>query len=658
MTTLFIHDRNTTTVHIASGGSYRVPDGYIGTLRGRPCAVVHAGEPELDVYIRRIGVGGMPKKGSKPPKIKGKGSYKQVAKKAVAAVNSQQAGKIAAKIGQSIGTALGSKIGMGKEGGAAGAMLATKAHTVIGKKLQKLIGRGDYSLEGSQTSVNSLIKGNPSAYSSFGDNHAETVVEYREYIGDLATGTVTPQTAGTLLGSDTNLFYQTFNVNPGDPTVFPWFNKIATRYEEYRFDGLIFEYVSTTSPYNTNSAMGEVIITSQDNVTATELTTRQSMFNTEMCCTGRLDRNIMYGVECAQQAQKWYYVKGNASAATPANLQDFVKVYFASQVAATFPSDSVLGEIWVTYRVRLRGPVMLDGVDTTITISTSTTVPLPGDLPSLPITIGSANVYATGAYTTLTGSTKLAFTSLLDTNANLVSNSGFAKAAQLNFTKLRTGEVFTITATFQNAINYGGLISLFPPSLTFPVASMQLYSPAVSSAIGGGMSAPSYNAVNPFVYLDTAPLSTNDLGIPVNRVSAQTYQTLPMNPSGSGLVANANNVTYTWTLQYIGSSSAAAKPVATYTFGLGTAPFYPSSILIGWGTSASVDSLSFPISSYTDSGAKSFGASQWTMNMKSLGIFDIAAESVSGTFASSATPAFFQLGASLAKTIGSTASII
>jgi len=172
--------------------------------------VVHADAPELDVYIRRIGVGGMPKKkGMKqkaPPKMKGKGDYKSAGRSVAKAVSSQQAGKIAAKIGSSIGASLGSKIGMGKEGGAAGALLATKAHTMIGKKLQKLIGRGDYSLEGSTTSVNSLIKGNPSAYSSFGDNHAEAVVEYREYIGDLATGTVTPQTAGTLLGPDTNLF--------------------------------------------------------------------------------------------------------------------------------------------------------------------------------------------------------------------------------------------------------------------------------------------------------------------------------------------------------------------------------------------------------------------------------------------------------------------
>jgi len=395
--------------------------------------------------------------------------------------------------------------------------------------------------------------------------------------------------------------------------------------------------------------MGEVIITSQDNVTATELTTRQSMFNTEMCCTGRLDRNIMYGVECAQQAQKWYYVKGNASSTTPPNLLDFVKVYFASQVAATFPSDSVLGEIWVTYRVRLRGPVMLDGTDTTITISNSTTTPLPGDLPNLPISIGSGNILATGAYTTLTGSTRLAFTSGIDSNGNLCTNSGFARCAQVNFTKLRLGEVFTITAVLQSNLNYSEAITLLPLNLSFPTTSLQLYSPAVTGqaqGLGGS------TTVNPYVYQYIGVTTTNDLGVHIAKAAAMTCQTLPILPG------NLVNIVYSWTLQFIGTSASAAKPVTSYAFGTGSAPFYPSTILLGWPTSQSVDSLQFPVSSNQEPGAKSFGSSQWTMTMKSMGIFDFAANNIQNDIDLYATPAYYVTGQSQSRIMGSSASII
>jgi len=600
----------------------------------------------------------MPKKkkgGQSPPKMKGKGDYKTAAKKVAGAVASKQGGAIAAKIGRSIGSAIGSRIGMADGGGAVGSALALKAHTMIGKKLQKLIGRGDYSLEGSQTSVNSLIKGHPSAYSSFGDNHAETVVEYREYIGDLATGTVTPQVAGTLLGADVNLFYQTFNVNPGDPTVFPWFNKIATRYEEYKFDGLIFEYVSTTSPYNTNSAMGEVIITSQDNVTATELTTRQSMFNTEMCCTARLDRNIMYGVECKSQAQNWYYVKGNASAATPANLQDFVKVYFASQVAASFPSNSVLGEIWVTYRVRLRGPVMLDGTDTVISVSSDTTAKVGNMPPDLTIDIGKSNIYATGAYTTLSGSTTLAYTSPYDMNGNVAATSGYARAAQMNLTKIRTGEVMHVVLTFPVVYNtYFDPITFYPPSIMWPEGAFQLYSGNLST----NKTTSATTLPQCAVYVNTASTTVvNDLGMTFTWGYGNIITEGTLNYDG------AHNPSYSYFVQFLSPSNIASKPITYGTGAVGAGQVgavYPSSLFFGWATEQGTDVMNFPVAQNVVSGQKNYGLSQFQLTVKSMGVFDIAETTSDGAtnIVTRATPSFTQNGTNLLSKVGAPSAVI
>jgi len=328
----------------------------------------------------------------------GNGDYKRAAQGAANyARNSLMSKKGEANVlavGKAIGQAIGSKIGAGQAGGEIGQMLAGKARTLLGQKLQRILGRGDYTIAGDTTAVNSLIRGKASAYNSFGGDHAEMSVEYREYIGDLVTGTVTNDGS---LSSNSNLFTTYYNVNPGDPAAFPWLSNIAANYEEYCIEGLIFEYVSTTSPYNSNSAMGEVIVTSQDNVSGPVFTTRQELFNTEMCTTARLDRNIMYGIECKEKPYKWYFVNTN-SATTDTNLQNFVRVYLASCVSATFPSNSVLGEIWVTYRIRFRGPVVTASASANMLFISGNTANSPPDTaPSL--SLSTQKTWARGSFT-------------------------------------------------------------------------------------------------------------------------------------------------------------------------------------------------------------------------------------------------------------------
>jgi len=414
-------------------------------------------EPEFDVHLRSIGVGGKrKKKGNKPPaRISGGGDYsslaRSAAKQAVAAAGTQQAQKIGESIGKSIGKAIGSKIGMGEQGGAIGGKLGRMATSALGRQLQRLIGRGDYAIEGDTTVVNSLIRGKASAYQSFGSTHAEMVIEYREYIGDLATGTVV--STGTFSTSDTNLFVTSYSINPGDNLTFPWLSNIAANYEEYRFDGLIFEFVSTTSPYNANSAMGEVYMTTQDNVTGPTLSTRQQLYNTEMCSTSRLDRNVMYGVECKDQPQNWYFCKASAGSTTPANLVDFGNFYIGSHVASTFPSNSVLGEVWVTYRVRFRGPIVVPQTGSTLSITGTSTLASPGivDFRILP----PATVVGTGVFNRFAGGQSMMSGCPLNLLLSRTSVDGYGggslepqRCSQFNMSLMRPLGVYKLTFTF------------------------------------------------------------------------------------------------------------------------------------------------------------------------------------------------------------------
>lgn len=391
---VFIHYLDKTTVEFYPyGTTVVIEDGLACTIAGHPVKEFKVLE-EVDVYLRPLILGG---KRKKRKGLVGSGSYKDIAKQVGGVVakqlQSKKADSTAASIGRAIGSAIGNQIGMSKMGGDAGSALAVKAKTMLGQRLQRLIGRGDYTIAGDTTVVNSLIKGNTSARSSFGGDHAEMMVEYREYIGDLTTGTVT---TGTGVSSNSNLFLTYYDFNPGNAAAFPWLSQIAANYEEYCPMGAIMEFVSTTSPYNTNSAMGEVIITSQDNVTGPVFSTRQELFNTEMCTTSRLDRNLMYGIECKDPTQNWYFVSTN-STTTDANLQNFVRIYVGSAVAATFPSNSVLGELWVTYRFRFRGPIVSSSASANLLkISGDTTLPSTTLPPTL--ALSSPRAFARGSF--------------------------------------------------------------------------------------------------------------------------------------------------------------------------------------------------------------------------------------------------------------------
>lgn len=593
--TLFIHFQSSINViELSENDVYLVPKGLLGTVSGRPVTEVVPHSSEIDLYLRAFGIGGKRKKKTKSPPMMGK--------------------SVVVTLGKALGQVIGSKIGMGKQASKAGGKMAGAAHTYIGNKLKKLIGKGDYALEGNQASINSLIKGHPSAYSSFGGNHAEMVVEYREYLGDLSTLTVTASTSTTPVGPDTNLFLKPYAVNPGLATSFPWLSNIARNYEEYIFDGLVYEFVSTTSPYNQNSAMGEVIITSQDNTTGPALTTRQQIFNTEMCCTARLDKNIMYGIECKRPAQQWYYV--NATAApntTNPNLNNFCNVYFGSQVASTFPSNSVLGEVWVTYRVRFRGPIVVVGSDSTLVLSTPTTLPLTTNIPDLRIQpiAEVAGVIGTGIYTVLGGGANVVFNTGIDCAGFDCATSGLSAALQFNLTRLKKFEVFDLTLTFIGAFTTftADSFSVIPLVVGFPTSMVQYstgYDGVLGVTITGGVANPS----------SLLP------GVTMRTIVAQPSTIEPyLSTDGKAYL----RCMYNFTFQYNGAGASAARVLATYQSTTGPTssaetPFYRTSLLVGWNSDGPLDQVGTPICS-NDTGENSSGVSSVTIAIRSRGLY-------------------------------------
>jgi len=232
----------------------------------------------------------------------------------------------------------------------------------LGRRISKLIGSGDYA--SNETYSNSLIKGAAVPNLSFGKTALSIRVKHREFLGDIMTSPVA--------GQFVNYVYP---INAGLRASFPYLSQLAQNYEEYCFHGLVFEFVSTASPYISTGAMGSNIAAMEYNANSPAFTSKFSMENSTAAISGRLDKNLMYGVECASNsnAQNCYYIRSGTTN-LPLTTTDLGNFQFAVSPGAGVTTSSVVGELWVTYDCSLDRPVLnLDDIGYFHTYRTSPT---------------------------------------------------------------------------------------------------------------------------------------------------------------------------------------------------------------------------------------------------------------------------------------------
>jgi len=142
-------------------------------------------------------------------------------------------------------------------------------------------------------------------------------------------------------------------INPGVLASFPYLAPIASNFEEYKIRGLVFEFVSTTSPYLAGGAMGSVVLSMQYNPTAPIFTSKVQMENSDFAISARPDQSMVYGVECAMNMQNMYLVRQGTSPA-PLTATDLGIMQFAIQ--SPIAANTVVGEVWVSYDIELMRP--------------------------------------------------------------------------------------------------------------------------------------------------------------------------------------------------------------------------------------------------------------------------------------------------------------
>lgn len=274
----------------------------------------------------------------KPPTISGKGDYRTTYARLRS--NYRKPYKYAG-LGRRIGSALGGAVG-GFAGNAAignmvGGALGQGAHALV----KTITGYGDYSV-----SENALVYNRDAVPQFTSANPRCTILTHSEFVRDIK--------------GSTNFQLDSFNINASNAALFPWLSQIARNYEQIVWQGLIFEFKTTsaTAVASTNTALGTVVMATQYDVLSERFLNKQQMENYEFAQSAVPSQSLMHAIECDPKLtsnQGLYYVDNpsNSNSNADPRLYNIGRFNLAT---VGMQAISTIGELWVSYKVCLIKP--------------------------------------------------------------------------------------------------------------------------------------------------------------------------------------------------------------------------------------------------------------------------------------------------------------
>lgn len=249
--------------------------------------------------------------------------------------------------------------GLGKGGIAgaiSGAIDAGQAGWNAGANLSKMIGWGDYG----PMSTNKIIDAGsgPQQNISVNDDSmtGDIYFSHTEYIGNLTVTTPSSPSTGT-----TSFQLLQYDLNPG-LKVFPFLAQIAANFELYQWQGLMFQYKPLSGEFGASSVsntLGKIVMATKYGVNqSTPFTSMIEMQNYDYANSTKPSCGIVHGVETDPKqgiAENLMVRTGAPDPSAPRVLYDLGKFYIATEgIPYNGASQTiVLGELWVTYRVKL-----------------------------------------------------------------------------------------------------------------------------------------------------------------------------------------------------------------------------------------------------------------------------------------------------------------
>ena len=251
-------------------------------------------------------------------------------------------GQALRSLGTAGGAAIGSYLGNPIVGGTVG--------NSLGATISRWLGAGDYAVA-SNTVVNRVLKGTDSI-PMMHNNGQSVVVRHKEYIGEIRSAT-----SFTLQNS--------LPLNPGMSGTFPWLSDIAVRFQEYRLKGMVFHYVpsSGTALSGTNPAIGTVMMQTSYRASDLPPTSKLEMLNEYCASESSPTEAFCHPIECDARENPFstMYVRSGSIPTTDSMLMYDVGT---THIATTGnpATGNVLGDLWVTYEIELKKPVLASNV--------------------------------------------------------------------------------------------------------------------------------------------------------------------------------------------------------------------------------------------------------------------------------------------------------
>jgi hypothetical protein len=179
-------------------------------------------------------------------------------------------------------------------------------------------------------------------------------IKHREYLNDV---------------NSTTLFNTLqYSLQPGNEDTFPWLSGVASNFQQYKFHGLLVEFVSTSANAlsSVNTALGTVCLSTQYNAALPPPVSKEVIMNSEYSTSGKPSSNLLHLIETdptESVGRGMLYIRtGDLPAGQDIRFYDLGNTFLS-----TVGSQAVanIGEIHVSYDIEFFKPILTGSLNQT-----------------------------------------------------------------------------------------------------------------------------------------------------------------------------------------------------------------------------------------------------------------------------------------------------
>lgn len=220
------------------------------------------------------------------------------------------------------------------------------------RRSRRYRGYGDYAGDAGGNQIMAGSTDVPVTVNASDDLSGDIYIAHREFLGNVEA---------PVPSSGLSAFHlQKYPINVGIPSSFPWLSQIAQNFTLYELQGLIYEYKPTSGELgSTSNQLGKVVMATQYDPDAPDFTSSTAMENYDYANACKPSMSMLHGVETdpKQRATQMLYIRpGDGSSNKDKVFTDIGTFQVATEglpLSGTAGSFHPIGELWVTYRVKL-----------------------------------------------------------------------------------------------------------------------------------------------------------------------------------------------------------------------------------------------------------------------------------------------------------------